>query len=137
MRSERQRGSCRGCVPRRHVGWGTRLSTVVPSGSWTAYPALRYRVHGEPVRQHEEIAMPDTKIALVTGANKGIGLQIAKDLAAHQFTVLLGSRDLQRGEAAAQTIDGTAEAVQLDVTDPASIAVAAQHIDSEYGHLDV
>jgi NAD(P)-dependent dehydrogenase (short-subunit alcohol dehydrogenase family) len=81
--------------------------------------------------------MPDTKIALVTGANKGIGLQIAKDLAAHQFTVLLGSRDLQRGHAAAQTIDGTAEAVQLDVTDAASIAAAAQRIEGDYGHLDV
>jgi NAD(P)-dependent dehydrogenase (short-subunit alcohol dehydrogenase family) len=81
--------------------------------------------------------MPDTKIALVTGANKGIGLQIAKDLAARQFTVLLGSREPQRGHAAAQTIDGTAEAVQLDVTDPASIAAAAQRITSDYGHLDV
>jgi NAD(P)-dependent dehydrogenase (short-subunit alcohol dehydrogenase family) len=81
--------------------------------------------------------MPDTKVALVTGANKGIGLQIAKDLAAQQFTVLLGSRDLQRGQAAAQTIDATAHAVQLDVTDPASMAAAAQRITSEYGHLDV
>jgi NAD(P)-dependent dehydrogenase (short-subunit alcohol dehydrogenase family) len=81
--------------------------------------------------------MPDTNIALVTGANKGIGLQIAKDLAARQFTVLLGSRDPQRGQAAAQTVDGIAEAVQLDVTDPASIAAAAQRITSEYGHLDV
>jgi NAD(P)-dependent dehydrogenase (short-subunit alcohol dehydrogenase family) len=81
--------------------------------------------------------MPDTKVALVTGANKGIGLQIAKDLAAQQFTVLLGSRDLQRGQAAAQTIDGTAHAVQLDVTDPASIAAAAERINSDYGHLDV
>jgi NAD(P)-dependent dehydrogenase (short-subunit alcohol dehydrogenase family) len=81
--------------------------------------------------------MPDTKVALVTGANKGIGLQIAKDLAAHQFTVLVGSRDLQRGHVAAQTIDGAAEAVQLDVTDPASIAAAAQRIASEYGHVDV
>jgi NAD(P)-dependent dehydrogenase (short-subunit alcohol dehydrogenase family) len=81
--------------------------------------------------------MPDTKVALVTGANKGIGLQIAKDLAAQQFTVLLGSRDLQRGQAAAQTIDGTAHAVQLDVTDAESIAAASQRITSEYGYLDV
>jgi NAD(P)-dependent dehydrogenase (short-subunit alcohol dehydrogenase family) len=81
--------------------------------------------------------MPDTKVALVTGANKGIGLQIANDLAGRHFTVLLGSRDRQRGHAAAQTIDGTAHAVQLDVTDPASITAAAEHINSEYGHLDV
>ncbi|MGO9960447.1 MAG: SDR family NAD(P)-dependent oxidoreductase [Solirubrobacteraceae bacterium] len=62
---------------------------------------------------------------------------MAKDLAAEQFTVLLGSRDLNRGQAAARTIDGTAHAVQLDVTDPASMAAAAQRINSEYGHLDV
>jgi NAD(P)-dependent dehydrogenase (short-subunit alcohol dehydrogenase family) len=83
------------------------------------------------------VAMPDTKVALVTGANKGIGLQIAKDLAAEQFTVVLGSRDVQRGQAAAQTIDGTAHAVQLDVTDAESIAAASRRITSEYGHLDV
>jgi NAD(P)-dependent dehydrogenase (short-subunit alcohol dehydrogenase family) len=81
--------------------------------------------------------MSHTNVALITGANKGIGLQIAKSLAAHNFTVLLGSRDLQRGQAAAQTVDGTAHAVQLDVTDPASVAAVAQRIDREYGHLDV
>ena len=57
------------------------------------------------------------EVALVTGANQGIGLQIAKDLASHGLTVLLGSRHLERGEAAAQTIDGDAHALQLDVTD--------------------
>ena len=41
-------------------------------------------------------------VALVTGANQGIGLQIAKDLVAHGFTVLVGSRNLERGEAAAK-----------------------------------
>ena len=66
--------------------------------------------------------MQDKRVALVTGANQGIGLQIAKDLAAHGFTVLVGSRNLERGEAAARTIDGDARAIQLDVTDKASIA---------------
>ena len=42
--------------------------------------------------------MQDKPVALVTGANKGIGLQIAKDLAAHGFTVLVGSRNLVRDE---------------------------------------
>lgn len=42
------------------------------------------------------------KVALITGANKGIGLQIAKDLAAHGFTVLVGSRNRDRGEEAAK-----------------------------------
>ncbi|HET9929994.1 MAG TPA: SDR family oxidoreductase [Polyangiaceae bacterium] len=48
--------------------------------------------------------MNNPLVALVTGANKGIGLQIAKDLVARGVTVLLGSRDLERGEAAAKSI---------------------------------
>lgn len=81
--------------------------------------------------------MQDTPIALVTGANQGIGLQIAKELAAHGFTVLVGSRNLARGEEAAKTIDGSARALQLDVTDQSSIAAAAERIRSEFGRLDV
>jgi NAD(P)-dependent dehydrogenase (short-subunit alcohol dehydrogenase family) len=81
--------------------------------------------------------MHDQRVALITGANQGIGLQIAKELAAHQFTVLVGSRDLARGQAAAKTIDGDARALQLDVTDRASIAAAAATIRSELGRLDV
>ena len=81
--------------------------------------------------------MQDKPIALVTGANKGIGLQIAKDLAAHGFIVLVGSRNLEHGEAAAKSIGAEAQAVQLDVTDQAYIAAAAEHIQNEFGHLDV
>jgi NAD(P)-dependent dehydrogenase (short-subunit alcohol dehydrogenase family) len=81
--------------------------------------------------------MPDKPVALVTGANQGIGLQIAKDLAAHGFTVLVGSRDLGRGEEAAKTIDGDARPLQLDVTDQASIAAAAERVRDEFGRLDV
>jgi len=81
--------------------------------------------------------MPDMQIALVTGANQGIGLQIAKDLVGHGFTVLVGSRDLGRGEAAAQEIGQGAVAVQLDVTDHASIAAAAARIQAEFGRLDL
>jgi NAD(P)-dependent dehydrogenase (short-subunit alcohol dehydrogenase family) len=76
-------------------------------------------------------------VALVTGANQGIGLQIAKELAAKDFTVLVGSRDLARGVAAAKTVQGDARAVQLDVTDRGSIADAAQRIRDELGRLDV
>jgi NAD(P)-dependent dehydrogenase (short-subunit alcohol dehydrogenase family) len=81
--------------------------------------------------------MQDKRVALVTGANQGIGLQIAKDLVAHGFTVLVGSRNLERGEAAVKTIDGDARALQLDVTDKFSIAAAAERIRKELGRLDV
>src|SRR5271155_3003203 len=91
---------------------------------------------GTPPRA-KEIAMQDKPVALVTGANQGIGLQIAKNLAAKNFTVLVGSRDLARGEEAAKTIEGDARALQLDVTDQASIAAAAKRIRDELGRLDV
>ncbi|MGH7103574.1 MAG: SDR family oxidoreductase [Acetobacteraceae bacterium] len=81
--------------------------------------------------------MHDKRVALVTGANQGIGLQIVKDLAAHGLTVLVGSRNLERGEVAAKSIGGDARALQLDVTDPTSIAAAAAHIRNELGRLDV
>lgn len=72
--------------------------------------------------------MQNKLVALVTGANQGIGLQIARDLAARGVSVLVGSRDLARGEAAARSIGGDARAIQLDVTDAASIAAAAAAI---------
>jgi NAD(P)-dependent dehydrogenase (short-subunit alcohol dehydrogenase family) len=81
--------------------------------------------------------MQDNPVALITGANQGIGLQIAKSLAAHGFTVLVGSRNLARGEEAASTIDGDARAIQLDVTSQASIDAAAKRIGEEPGRLDV
>jgi NAD(P)-dependent dehydrogenase (short-subunit alcohol dehydrogenase family) len=81
--------------------------------------------------------MQDKLVALVTGANQGIGLQIAKELAAKGFTVLVGSRNFARGEEAAKTIEGDAQALELDVTDSASIAAAAARIRSEFGRLDV
>jgi NAD(P)-dependent dehydrogenase (short-subunit alcohol dehydrogenase family) len=81
--------------------------------------------------------MHDKLVALVTGANKGIGLQIAKDLAGRGFTVLVGSRDLEQGKIAAKTISGDARALQLDVTSQPSIAAAAEHIRSQLGRLDV
>jgi NAD(P)-dependent dehydrogenase (short-subunit alcohol dehydrogenase family) len=81
--------------------------------------------------------MHDQPVALVTGANQGIGLQIAKDLAAHGYTVLLGSRSLPSGETAAQSIGAAAHAVQLDVTQPDSIAAAAVHLRQAFGRLDV
>jgi NAD(P)-dependent dehydrogenase (short-subunit alcohol dehydrogenase family) len=81
--------------------------------------------------------MQDKPVALVTGANQGIGLQIAKDLVAHGFTVLVGSRHLERGKAAAREVGPDACALQLDVTDQASIAAAAQRVRNEFGRLDV
>jgi NAD(P)-dependent dehydrogenase (short-subunit alcohol dehydrogenase family) len=81
--------------------------------------------------------MQNKPVALVTGANQGIGLQIAKDLVAHGFTVLVGSRNLERGKAAAKEVGPDAYALQLDVTDQASINAAAERVRNEFGQLDV
>jgi NAD(P)-dependent dehydrogenase (short-subunit alcohol dehydrogenase family) len=79
-------------------------------------------------------------IALITGANKGIGFETARQLGSQGITVLVGARDDDRGRAAEKTLhEGGADArfVQLDVTDAASVQRAAEWIDSEYGHLDI
>jgi NAD(P)-dependent dehydrogenase (short-subunit alcohol dehydrogenase family) len=82
--------------------------------------------------------MSDTKIALVTGANKGIGFEIARSLGRdHGMTVLVGARDDARGKEAAQTLGAFATAVPLDVTSEASAAALAQHIERVYGALHV
>lgn len=81
--------------------------------------------------------MSEDRVALVTGANKGIGLQIAKELAAQGFTVLIGSRKAENGEAAAKTVGGKAYAIQLDVTNEASITATADRIRKDFGRLDV
>jgi NAD(P)-dependent dehydrogenase (short-subunit alcohol dehydrogenase family) len=81
-----------------------------------------------------------TTIALITGANKGIGLETARQLGARGVTVLAGARDEARGLQAERALrDAGAEArfVRLDVTDPKSAREAADWVDHEYGRLDI
>src|ERR671932_863797 len=84
--------------------------------------------------------MTSEKIALVTGANKGIGLEIVRQLATAGFRVFLTARDRQRGEEASQTLqqDGlNVEFLQLDVSDESSIDRLATELESRIDHLDV
>jgi NAD(P)-dependent dehydrogenase (short-subunit alcohol dehydrogenase family) len=74
-------------------------------------------------------------VALVTGANKGIGFETAKQLLELGHTVYIGARDVERGEKAAATLG--ARFVQLDVTDDASTNNALATIDAAEGRLDV
>jgi NAD(P)-dependent dehydrogenase (short-subunit alcohol dehydrogenase family) len=81
-----------------------------------------------------------TTIALITGANKGIGFETARLLGARQMTVLLGARDEDRGRQAERTLrDGGADVhfVQLDVADDKSVRQASEWIEAEYGRLDI
>lgn len=84
--------------------------------------------------------MQTKRIALVTGANKGIGLEIARQLAQAGVMPIIGSRDAERGKAAVASLSAeglAATSVQLDVTDEASIAAAATDIETRYGRLDI
>ncbi|SEB07104.1 SDR family NAD(P)-dependent oxidoreductase [Pedobacter hartonius] len=76
-------------------------------------------------------------IALVTGANQGIGFQIAKALADKGYIVYVGSRNLSNGENAAADIGATAYAIQLDVTEQSTISAAVERIGKESGRLDL
>lgn len=79
-------------------------------------------------------------IALVTGANKGIGHAIAAQLAEAGYVVYLGSRDAERGRHAADELSTDQRDVRfvaIDVTDQASVDAAAAVIDEQFGHLDV
>src|ERR1700761_5450905 len=79
------------------------------------------------------------QVALVTGANKGIGLAVAEQLARLGMTVYLGSRDEARGLAAWQAMRaaGDVRPVVLDVTDAESLRAALHTIEAESGRLDV
>jgi NAD(P)-dependent dehydrogenase (short-subunit alcohol dehydrogenase family) len=80
------------------------------------------------------------RIALVTGANKGIGFEVARQLAASGYTVLLGARNKALGEAAVTTLKregGDVRYLPIDLNDAGTIAAAAKDIDAEFGHLDV
>lgn len=74
-------------------------------------------------------------VTLITGANKGIGFETAKQLLELGHVVYIGARDVERGEKAAATLG--ARFVQLDVTDDASVSSALATIDSAEGRLDV
>lgn len=80
------------------------------------------------------------RVALVTGANKGIGKEVARQLAQTGLTVLLGSRDERRGTDAAEELAASSldvRLLKLEVTDAASIAAAHDRVVNEFGRLDV
>jgi len=84
--------------------------------------------------------MAVTRVALVSGGNRGIGLEIARQLARRGMLVVIGSRDVEKGQAAAQTIidEGySTEVVRLDITDGNSVAAAVEEIVRRHGRIDI
>jgi NAD(P)-dependent dehydrogenase (short-subunit alcohol dehydrogenase family) len=80
-----------------------------------------------------------TRVVLVTGANRGIGRELARQVAARGDTVVLTARDLGKAERAAAAMPGRDRVLarRLDVTDPASVEEVAADLDRRYGRLDV
>ena len=77
------------------------------------------------------------RVALVSGGNRGIGLEVCRRLAEEGLTVILGSRDEQRGREAAAGLAGEVAVRQLDVADAGSVERLAASIESDFGRLDV
>ncbi|HEY7934516.1 MAG TPA: SDR family oxidoreductase [Solirubrobacteraceae bacterium] len=80
-------------------------------------------------------------LVLITGANRGIGLEVARQLAGRNYEVILGARDPENGQMVADQLaretSSTVTALELDVADAASIGQAADRVHSEWGRLDV
>ncbi len=81
--------------------------------------------------------MRTTGVAVVTGANRGIGREVVRLLAARGVTTVLGSRDEARGREAARGMSGPVVVRRLDVTDQASVDALAAWLRAEHGGVDV
>ncbi len=126
-------------------GWSVDITSQVqpllsdPPGEFESYLPLPLsnRPEGEVYRM---ALKHNGKIALITGANKGIGFEVARQLGAEGITVLLGARNPQLGEAAAAKLKAEgadAHFIELDVTKPETITKAAEKIRAEHGRLDI
>lgn len=81
--------------------------------------------------------MTTQRVAVVTGATRGIGLEVCRQLAAQGLTVILAGRSLADAEARAAELDGDVHALQLDVTDESSRTGFANDVNAAYGRCDV
>jgi NAD(P)-dependent dehydrogenase (short-subunit alcohol dehydrogenase family) len=77
------------------------------------------------------------RVALVSGGNRGIGLEICRQLAERGIAVILGSRDEEGGKEAAENLPGNVVARQLDVADEESVDRLASFVEDEFGRLDI
>ena len=76
-------------------------------------------------------------LALVSGGNRGIGLEIVRQLAGRGITTILGSRDEEKGLAAAEELSGNVVVHQLDVSDEKSVGRLASFVEEEFGRLEI
>ena len=81
--------------------------------------------------------MDNGRIALVSGGNRGIGLEVCRQLAERGYTVVMGSRDEEKGRVAAERLEGDVIPLQLDVSDAGSVDRMAAFLEEEDGRLDI
>ena len=78
-----------------------------------------------------------SKTAIITGANKGIGLAVAKDLISKNYQVILACRDMAKGKMAEEFLGSNAVFLELDLSKPSSINQFVNQINSDYSEIDV
>ena len=81
--------------------------------------------------------MDNGRTALVSGGNRGIGLEVCRQLAERGYTVVMGSRDEEKGRVAAERLEGDVIPHQLDVSDAGSVDRMAAFLEEEVGRLDI
>ena len=82
----------------------------------------------------------EKKVAFITGANRGLGLQTARELGKLGIVVVIGSRDPEKGKAAAAKLRSegiAAESLRCDVTNPEDYRAVRDHFEGRYGKLDI
>jgi NAD(P)-dependent dehydrogenase (short-subunit alcohol dehydrogenase family) len=82
----------------------------------------------------------EKKVAFITGGNRGIGLETARQLGKHGVKVVIGSRDLEKGNAVAEKLrgeDADVDAIRFDITRPADYQEAYNYFDKNFGRLDI
>jgi NAD(P)-dependent dehydrogenase (short-subunit alcohol dehydrogenase family) len=85
----------------------------------------------------ERVEMENERVALVSGGNRGIGLEVCRQLAERGITVVMGSRDAEQGREAAAGLPDGVVVHQLDVADPESVERLASSVQEEFGRIDV
>jgi len=81
--------------------------------------------------------MENGRVALVSGGNRGIGLEVCRQLSGRGITVVMGSRDAEQGRSAAAELPEGVVVHQLDVADPESVERLARSVEEEFGRLDI